>query len=286
MIHNMPPLSNLISNGDPSTAFHSQSSTIIRLESHLEGDHSEDVTGPAHFHWIIKHLNDVARAQRFASPPPAQTTALNVHAQDLVTPPPAQSRISRRPVHRTRWYENFNLADQGVDDPSGPYHPPESTTEYHPLAHSAFNPDELVHYRAVIREQLVQSSSNQSATTSTQTSTSGEHPSYSSNPPEDPSQKHTRSQHPTTPPSNFPRVRYPSTPPNRRHIKLNLASSTETLSDLDTNTRLLRASTEPLTEGKMPPLTAPDQKKFEPMEIYALEVKVGDYLQSVQNPGT
>lgn len=255
----MPPLSVPISDGDPSTAFFDQFSTIIRLEARLYGDHSEDVAGPAYGHWVVRHLTDVARAQGFTSPPsPAQTTTLNVHAQEFITPPPAQSKTSSRPVHSTPWYENFNLADQGVYDPSGPYHPTEPTAESQPVSRSrtpytAFDPDELAQYRAVIREQLVHSSN---------------------------------SCRPTTPPSNFPRARYPSTPPNLPHRRLRLASPTEPFPDLvnDTTLSSLRASTEPLAEAKMGSLAAPDH--YEPVEIYALEVEIGDYIQSVKNPGT
>lgn len=237
------------------------------------------MAGPAHYHWVIKHLADVARAQGFTSSPPAQATALNVHAQDFVTPPPpAHTTTSRRPAHRTPWYENFNLADQGVYDPSDPYHPPSPTTEPHPLSRSqtpytAFTPDELAHYRAVVREQLVQSSNQPTGPWPLAPRGRSD---YIPNSPQDPGQIPT--------PSNFhPRVRYPSTPPNRPHRRFNIASSTESLSDLVADTRL-RASTEPLAEAKMPtPLAAPEH--FVPTEIYALEVRVGDYIQSVKNPG-
>ena len=247
----MPPLSVPISDGDPSTAFFDQFSTIIRLEARLYGDHSEDEAGPEYLHWVVKHLADVARAQGFT----AQATTLNVHAQEFTTPPPTQAKISSRPVHSTPWYENFNLADQGVYDPSDPYHPTEPIPEPHPLSRSrtpytAFDPVELAQYRTVIREQLVHSS-NQSA--EKQPSASHGCHNYIPDLHRDPSQIPTRSRLPTTPPNNLPRVRCPSTPPNLPHRRLHLASPTEPFPDLDNDTTLrsLRASTEPLPSGQI-----------------------------------
>ena len=282
----MPPLSVHISNSDPSTAFHDQFSTIIRLESRLYGDYSEDVKGRARRRWVVNHVTDVARAQGFTSSPPAQATTLNVHAREFITPPPAQATTASRPVHSTPWYENFNLADQGVYDSPSPYHPTELIDESYtsrPLTpYTAFDPTELAQYRAVIREQLVQSSSQRAEN---QRSAFGGNLDYSSDSLPQASQNVTRSRLPTTPPNNFPRVRYPYTPPNRPHRRLHLASPTESLSDLvaDTTLRSVRASTEPLAEARMGSLTAPDH--YQPLEIYALEVEVGDYIQSVKNPG-
>ena len=231
------------------------------MEARLHGDHSEDVAGPAYRHWVVRHLNDVAQAQGFTSPPSAQATTLNVHAQEFVTPPPAQAKTyNRPPVHSTPWYENFNLADQGVYDPSGPYHPTEPIPESPPpfrsrTPYTAFDPDELAQYRAVIREQLVHSAEKQPSAFHGRLDYSSKSHQDSHN------HIHTRSRLPTTPPNNYPRVRYPSTPPNIPHRHLHLASSpTEPLSDFtnDTTLRSLRASTEPLAEARMGSLTAPD----------------------------
>lgn len=87
-----------------------------------------------------------------------------MHAQEFTTPPRATAKVSSRPsVHgsSTPWYENFNLADQGVYDPSDPYQPESQHLSRSRTPYTAFDPVELAQYRAVIREQLVHSS-NQS----------------------------------------------------------------------------------------------------------------------------
>ncbi|CAF9911030.1 MAG: hypothetical protein ALECFALPRED_007055 [Alectoria fallacina] len=294
------PLSILVSDGDPSNAFHDQFSTIIRLESRLQGDHSEDIIGPARQRWVVRHLIEVARAQRFTSQrPTAQTSTLNVHAPEFftpsstrastlnvhapefVTPPPAQATTISRSERVTPWYEHFNLADQGLYfDSFGPQPriTPFNRLSRHPSPYTPFNPAELAGYRAVVRAQLLQSSESQHNAPSGQinhTPDSFIRPS--------PTLPHT--QPPSTPPNNFPRVRYPSTPPNRpiRHRRHTPSTDSDSLPELlDRST--LRASTEPIVESAgMGTLTAPEH--YQPFEIYALEVQRGDFIQSVKNPG-
>lgn len=321
----MPPFPTLSHNADPSDAFFHQFSTIIRHESRLHGDRSEDVAGPGRQRWVVRHLNEVARAQRFNSQRPAQTTTMNVHAPEFITPPPAQATTSRRsehiipppapattfsgPEHLIPWYNNFNLADQGVGYYSTYQAPTALSSDFpHPLSQSGpFNPHEVAEPRAVIREQLVHSS-NQLAENQysaplgnfSQNSVSFRRPNHNppySQPPTTPPnnfppqyQPPTSSpnnfppqyQPPTTPPNNFPRARYPSTPPNRLPRYRSHISPPESLFVVNTTPR---ASTEPIAQSaRMGTLIAPDH--YKPVEIYALEVRIGDFIQSVKNPGT
>lgn len=265
------PLSVLISDGDPSDAFFHQFSTIIRLESRLQGDHSEDVTGPARQRWAVRHLTEVAQAQGVTSQLPAHASTLNVHAREFRTPPPAQATTSNRSERITPWYENFNLADQGVPSsilsrPASPYNP--------------FDPAELAAYRAVIRAQLLESSNPRAAR---QQSAPSEHFDQISDSFQRADHNVPLTQPPSTPPNNLPRVRYPSTPPNRPLRHRRHTSSTDSLPELLANSTL-RASTEPIAQPtRMGSLTASGHYKA--LEVYALEVQIGDYIQSVKYPG-
>lgn len=279
------PLSVPISDDDLSNAFYHQFSTIVRLESRLQGDHSEDLTGPARQCWAVRHLTEVARAQRVTSQLPAQASTLRVYAREFMTPSPAQATTSNRSERITPWYENFNLADQGVYFDSSRFQPP--TIPFNSLSRPAspynpFDPAELAAYRAVVRAQLLQSSNPRVAS---QHRVSSERLDHTSESTRRTSHNLPRSRLPSTPPNNSPRVRYPSTPPNRapRHHRRH-ASSTDSLPDLVANTTL-RASTEPIAQpASMGSLTAPAHYKA--LEVYALEVQIGDYIQSVKYPGT
>ena len=277
------PLSVPTSNGDVSDAFFNQFSTIIRIESRLRGDHSEDVIGPARQRWAIKHLAEVAQAQGFSSQPPIQETALNVHAREFITPPPAWRVTSNRSAHTTPWYENFNLADQGIRNSSGPYRPPAANRYISrpPNSYRPFDPAELASYRAAVEAQLFPRNNTQRVVSTP----NGPyyHHDYNNNadPFTFPNDPHPHSQPLSTP---SPRVRYPSTPPNRPARHYRRTPSAESLSDLVGSTSL-RANTEPIAESaKMSSLAAPDH--YEPIEVYALEVRNGDFIQSVKNPGT
>ena len=279
----MPP-SVLVSNDDLSNAFYHQFSTIIRLESRLHGDRSEDMTGPARQSWAVRHLTEVAQAQGFTSQLPAQALTLNVHAREFMTPPPAQATTTNRSERITPWYENFNLADQGVSSDSFHFQPPHvpSNNLSRPASpYNPFDPAELAAYRAVVRAQLLQSSNPRVAY---QPSVSSERFDRTSDSTRSTSYTLSRSRLPSTPPNKSPRVRYPSTPPNRAPRHPRHTSSTDSLPDLVTNATL-RASTEPITQpASMGSLTAPAHYKA--LEIYALDVQIGDYIQSVKYPGT
>ncbi|CAF9919273.1 hypothetical protein IMSHALPRED_004572 [Imshaugia aleurites] len=266
-----------------SNAFHNQFSTIIRLEARLQGDHSEDVTGPAHQFWVLKHLAEVAEAQGFTSRPLMHTTTLNVHARELSTPHHAQATTTNRSEHITPWYDSFNLADQGVCEPSGPQAPAVSPSVFtHPAdIYSPFDHTELAAYRAVIRAQLLSSSD---AATPNPQSAPRECVNHASDPVRHRNLNPQIPQRPSTPRNNFPRG-YPSTPPNRsaRHHHRRQTSQLDFLPDHFTHNATLRASTEPLAEPTMTSLTAPDH--YKPFEVYALDVQIGDYIQSVKNPG-
>lgn len=282
----MPPPSVRISEGDPSDAFYHQFSTIIRLESRLQGDRSEDAIGPAHQRWVVRHLDEVARAQGFTSQLSTQTATLNVHAKEFITPSHAQPTISSRLGHITPWYENFNLADQGVYNISGPYYPTASTTAYYhlpypPSPYNRLNPADLIVFREAVRAQPFQSSNQY---TESQHSVPTEYLNYNPDPFRHPNYNHPRSHLPSTPPNNSPRVGYPSTPPNQPLRHPRQTSPTDSSPDLVATT-MLRASTEPIAQSaRMGFLTAPDH--YIPLEIYALDVHIGDYIQSVKNPGT
>ncbi len=271
----MPPPSVHVSDSDLSHAFYDQFSTVIRLESHLHGDHSEDVMGPARRRWVVRHLAEVAQAQSSTSVP-TQATTLNVHAQDFVSSSPAQTMTSNIGGYSKPWFENFNLVDQGLYNAS--------LRESHPSGPaSAFNPVERAEYRAAVRAQLVDSS-NQAL--GTQTSKSSGRLNYTSSSSYHPTHNNPRSQPPSTLPTRHPRVRYPSTPPNPppRHHHRRQTSPSSPDSSLEPIARNLRASTEPpLQPPRMGTFTAPDH--YQLVEIYALEVKIGDYIQSVKNPG-
>lgn len=269
----MPPLTATVSDGDPSDAFHDQFSTIIRLESHLHRDHSEDaMMGPARRHWVMRHLAEVAQAQGFTSVS-TQGTPFNVHARDFVTSPSAQTMMSDIDGYSTPWYEKFNLVNQEVLESRRPSYPSGPSR--------AFNPAELAEYRVVVRAQLVHSSNQHSGS---QHNTSGGRFDHTSDPSLGSIHNLPRFQPPSTPPNNRLRVRYPSTPPNQSFRRHHQITPPDSPPDLVTRTTL-RASTEPPTQPpSMGSLTAPDH--YKPYEIYALEVEIGDYIQSVKNPGT
>lgn len=275
-------------------AFHHQFSTIIRLESRHHRDLSEDIIGPARKRWVIRHLTEVAQAQGFTLQLSAQRSTLNVHAQEFITPSPAQTATSGRSGHVTPWYDDFYLADQGVFDSSGRQLPAASTIASHHLSrppgpYHPFDPIELSAYRATVQAQLGHSSNQQAQSQrSASGSASGRHVDSHLDSLRCQSHSHPLSRPPTTPPNHFPRVRYPSTPPNRsvrrhHHHHRRQTSSLEDLSNLVANTTL-RANTESIAQSKMGSLSAPDH--YRPLEIYAVEIQIGDYIQSATNPGT
>ena len=286
----MPP-SVLTSDGDVSDAFFSQFSTIICVESRLRGDKSEDIVGPARQGWVVRHLAEVAQAQRFYPQLPTQEMAVNVHAQ---TPPPAQMATSNPSGYTTPWYANFNLADQGVMNSSGPYRPP-AENQYNsrpPNSYRPFDPAELASYRAAVQAQLdiqhdvsatsrphhyhyYNNKNNNHASAFT-------FPDYSHSHPYSHSRPASGSRLASTP---TPHVRYPFTPPNRpvRH-RYRRTPSAEYFPDLMGGSMTPRSKTEPIVESaRMSSLAAPDH--YEPIEVYAVEVRNGDFIQSVKNPG-
>ena len=283
------PLSVPTGNGDASDAFFHQFSTIICIESRLRGDNSEDVIGPARQQWAMRHLAEVAQAQGFTSPLPTLDTASNVHARESFTPPLARRVTSHRSGYAKPWYQNFNLADQGIMNSSGPYRPPPANryNSRPPNSYRPFDPAELAAYRAAVEAQLFPR--NGQRVVSAPNEPFYQH-NYNNNDDADPfnfpdhahAHPHPRSQVPSTP---SPRVRYPSTPPNRpaRYHHHPRTPSAGSLPDLVGGTAL-RANTEPIVESaKMSSLAAPDH--YEPIEIYACEVRNGDFIQSVKNPG-
>ena len=279
----MPP-SVLTGNGGPSDAFYDQFSTIIRIESRLNGDHSEDVMGPARQRWVVRHAAEVAQAQAFTPHLPAQGTPVNVHAREFTTPPYAQTAKFSRPGHTTPWYENFNLADQGVQNSSGPYRPPASVTPAHsipypPNAYRPFDPAEQAAYRAAVQAQLFPSYTQQVGTYPGVSSEHYYH--YNAGPFHEPTYPNTHFHGRSTPPSF---TRYPSTPPNQPTRHDGRTPSVDSIYDLISNSTL-RANTEPIAQSaRMSSLAAPDH--YELIEVSALEVRNGDFIQSVKNPGT
>ena len=273
------PLSVPISNNNPTDAFHEQFSAIIRYESRLRGNYSEGITGPARRRWVVMHVAEVAHAQGYRSQVPSQATTWNVHAQEFTTPLSAQTATSTRYGNTGPWYNNFNLADQGVVNTSGPYRPPRSSltanqrATYPPNAYRPFDPAELAAYRDLVQAQLaVQQSFRPYETRVHNFNSNTNHQTIN----------HPRVRIPSTPPS---RVRYPSTPPNRPARYARQPSPTDSVPSLVASTTTLRANTEPIAQSaRMSSLTAPDH--YEPLEVYALEVRKGDFIQSVKYPGT
>ena len=283
----MPPLS--VPNNSPSTAFHDQFSEIIRLESRLHCDYSEDITGPVHARWVTQHLWDVARAQGFTLLPPTEPSTLNVHAQEFIASPISQSATDSRLEHARPWYDNFYLADQDGPDSSGYQLPATRTAAFHnpPSRYRPFDPLELSEYRAAVQAQLFnQRTNNQNGASGNAFSgPTNQFPDlflHSRNSPPYP-------QLPTTPPTNLPHVRYPSTPPDRstrqnHHHHRRQTSSLDDLSNLTTHTALC-VSTEPTVQSRTDsPSAAPDHYKA--LTIYAIEIHIGDYIQSIDHPGT
>lgn len=264
----MSPHAVLISDNDLSNAFHDQFSTIIRLESRLQGDHSEDVTGPAHQLWVVRHLTEVAHAQRITSQLPAQMMTANVHAPEFITPSHARVATASRSQHITPWYDNFFLADQRITDSSSPNR------------YNLFDPAELATCPTATRAQLRESSDQNVRNQYNATIGRVDSTTYSVH--------GSTSRHPSTPPNTFPRAQYPSTPPNQssRHHHRRRTSQLDFLPDLTANRSYttVRASTEPTAESRMGSLAAPDH--YQPFEVRALDVQIGDHIQSVQNPGT
>ena len=291
LIHKMP-LSVPTGNGDASDAFFHQFSDIIRIESRLQGDNSEDVVGPARQCWAMRHLAEVAQAQGFTSQLPGLETLSNLHFRGSITPPPARRVTSNRSEFTKPWYEDFNLADQGIMDSSGPYRPPPANRYISrpPNSYRPFDPAELAAYRAAVEAQLFPQ--NTQRVVSAPNGPYHHHNYNNNNDSTDPftfpnhahahDHPHPRSQVPASP---SPRVRYPSTPPNRpaRYNYHRRTPSAGSLPDL-VGDMSLRANTEPIVESvRMSSLAAPDH--YEPIEIYAREVRNGDFIQSVKNPG-
>ena len=279
--------------GDASDAFFHQFSTIISTESRLQGDNSEDATGPARRHWATRHLAKVAQAQGFTSqqlPTTQEAAALNVHAREFVIPPPHAARkatYNRAGYNNTPWYENFNLADQGVRNSSGPYRPPavNRRTSRPPNSYRPFDPAELEAYRAKVEAQLFPHGNTQRVVSAPDEAYHHYDYNYDDNNADPSTFPHDAQPHPepgpqlpSTPP---PRVRYPSTPPNRPARGHRHTLSAESFADLVGSTR---ANTEPIAESaRMSSLAAPEH--YEPVEVCAREVREGDFIQSVRNPG-
>ena len=275
----MPP-SVPTGNGDASDAFFNQFSTIICIESRLQGDYSEDAVGPARQGWVEKHLSEVAQAQGFSSQLPTQEMASNVHTEESVKPPPARKATSSRSEHTTPWYNNFNLADQGVMNSSGPYRPPavDQRTSRPANSYRPFDPAELASYRAAVEAQLFPR--NTQRVVSAPNAPYYYHHGYNSNAGTFTFLNHPH-HHSRLPSSPSPCVRYPSTPP--RPVRDLRTPSAESVPDLIGSTKL-RCNTEPIAESaRMSSLAAPDH--YEPIEVYALEVRNGDFIQSVKHPG-
>ena len=278
----MSPPSVLVSDGDLSDAFFHQFSTVIRLKSHLRGDHSEDVIGPARRHWVVRHMAEVARAQGFTSHQPTPAAVLNVHARECITPLSTQTTTSSGPGYLTPWYNSFNLADQGVYDPSGPYLPTAPIAASYPSSHPSspyvpFHPAESTAYHQAVRGQLFQSSNRQGES---HPSASSGHLDINSNLFRGASYHHPRSQLSSTPPNNSPCIQYPSTPPNRAPRHPRQISRVHSSPDLVVNATL-RSNTQPI--AKSTTMAAPNH--YQAFEVYALDVQIGDYIQSVKNPG-
>lgn len=270
------PQSAPINNSDPSAAFYDQFSLIIRLESRLRRDNSEDITGPAHQRWAARHLAEVAQAQGYNSRLPAEET--NFNARHFVAPPPAQTATNNHLGHVTPWYDNFNLADQGVLDSSGPYRPPTSTsltqyTSHPPNSCAPFTPAERAAFHATVQTPPLFRNSTQRVPS---VFAERDNYNYNSDPFVLPNHNHQPSQIPSTPPSHV-RHSFPSTPPNQIVISHPRASSVEFSPDLFGN-RTLRTNTEPIAQSaRMSEFKAPDH--YKEYEIYALEIQVGDYIQ-------
>ena len=280
----MPPLS--VADNGPSTAFHNQFSDIIRVEARLHCDNSEDVTGPARKRWVTQHLWDIAQAQGFTDisqaqgytpHPPTEPSNLNVHAQEFVASPPSQAATNNLLEQTRPWYDNFYLADQDGPDTSDYQLPATQTAASHnpPGRYRPFDPLELSEYRAAVQAHLFgQNSASGNAFT-------GPTDHFPGSPP--------YPELPTTPPNNVPCVSYPSTPPNRSarqndHHHRRQTSSLDDLSTLTTHTALC-LNTEPTIESRAEsPAAAPDH--YKPLTIYAIEIHIGDYIQSIDNPGT
>lgn len=291
----MAPLS--VADNGPSTAFHHQFSDIIRIESRLHRDNSEDMTGPAHTRWVTQHLWDIAQAQGFTDiaqvqgftlPPPTEPSNLNVHAQEFVASPTSQaatdSRSDQTLVEHTRtWYDNFYLADRDGPDSSNNQLPATQTAASHnpPNRYSPFDPLELSEYRAAVQAHLLSQNDKLSNAYSGPTDQFPDPYLHSHQSPPYP-------EIPTTPPTNVPHVRYPSTPPNRstrqnNHHHRRQTSSLDNLSNLTTITALCLSTESSIQSRTDSPSAAPDHYKA--LTIYAIEIHVGDYIQSIDNPG-
>ena len=274
------PLSVPISNNNPTDAFHEQFSAIIRHESRLHGNYSDAVAGPARRRWVVRHLAEVAHAQGFSSQLPLQTTTWNVHAQEFTSPLFAQTVTNSRSGNNAPWYNDFNLADQGVMNTSGPYRPPvlsltaNQRATYPPNAYRPFDPAELAAYRDLVQAQLAVQQSFRPYETSAHNNINSNTNARTIN--------HPRVRIPSTPPPRV--IRYPSTPPNRVARYARQPSPTESNPSYVTSTTTLRANTEPIAQSaRVSSLTAPDH--YEPFEVFALEVQNGDFIQSVKYPG-
>ena len=272
----------LINDGDASDAFFDQFSSIIRLEARLNGDNSEGVTGPAHQRWAVRHLAEVAEAQGFTVRPATQGTPFNVHAQEFITPPSAQTATFNHSGYTTPWYENFNLADQGIPDSSGHYRPPAENQRFArpPNAYRPFDLAEQAEYRAAVQTRLFPH-----GTHGTQRVFSAPQRPYRAYNDMDQQIYITRAAPYFQLPSTRPAAnRYSSTPLNQPAGYHGRTPSLESLPSIVTNTTL-HANTEPIAQSaRMSALAAPDH--YEPIEIHALEVRNGDFIQSVKNPGT
>ena len=286
----MPPLS--VADNGPSTAFHYQFSDIIRVESRLRCDNSEDMTGPAHNRWVTQHLWDIAQAQGFTDmsqaqgftlPLPTEPSALNVHAQEFVASPTSQAATGSHSEHLRPWYDNFYLADQDGPDSSDYQLPATQTAASHNPSsrYRPFDPLELSEYRAAVQAHLFgQDGASGNAFSS---------PDQFPDPYPHSHQSHPYPELPTTPPTNVPHVRFPSTPPNRstgqnQHHHRRQTSSLDDLSTLTTHTAPCLSTEPPIQSRTGSPAAAPDHYKA--LTIYALEINIGDYIQSIDNPGT
>ena len=289
--HKMLPLS--VADDAPSTAFHYQFSDIIRVESRLHCDNSEDVMGPTRNRWVTQHLWDIAQAQGFTDMAqaqgftphlPTEPSNLNVHAQEFVASPPSQAATDNRLEHTQPWYDNFYLADQDVPDTSDYQLPATQTAASYnrPSRYRPFDPRELSEYRAAVQAHLFGHNGESGNAFSGPTDQFPDPYLHSHQNPPYP-------ELPTTPPTDVPCVRSPSTPPNRSikqndHHHRRQTSSLDDLSTLTTHTALCLDMEPPIQSRIDSPAAAPNH--YKPLTIYAIEIRIGDYIQSIDTPGT
>ncbi len=181
--------------------------------------------------------------------------------------------------------ESHNLAF--AQSPNRSYNSPGPNTAFQNRANGQspyrpFDPAEVAAYRAAVQAQLSQSSTQRAE--QQPIAPSEHHYPYNSDLIYQTIQDDPRSQFPSAHLNANAYTRYPSTPPNLPATYPYQTPSVDSLSDITTNLSL-HASTEPITRSAgMSSLIAPDN--YISFELLAFEVTVGDYIQSVQYPGT